>query len=222
VLRVLSFTDHAYMRCRLLGFAIVVLVLVGRLLQTLSGPVELELMAAVVLDALQASPAPPYADDATAERTSTDRVKLVAVTTPLLLLSSFYAYYSTLGSLATLMAAGMGGLGLFGAWVVRPRPQLWTACDDALKYLLTHLFCLQCLFYNEKPSLSKTTRADKRTSSFPFANKASARSINDRLRWQPTRPADQPSSARSRPAAAARGGGDPLGAAGEEIELKQR
>lgn len=79
------------------------------------------------------------------------------------------------------------------------------------------------MFYDEKPSLSKTTHADKRTSSFPFANKASARSIKDRFRWQPTRPADQqPSGVRQRPAASGTRTGDPLGAAGEDIELKDR
>lgn len=83
------------------------------------------------------------------------------------------------------------------------------------------------MFNDEPSSLSKTTRADKRTSSFPFANKASARSIKDRLRWQPTRPGGQTktqtASVRQRtgagPAAA-----DPLGVAGEgeAIELQSR
>lgn len=77
---------------------------------------------------------------------------------------------------------------------------------------------MQKLLFNEDSHLSKSTHADKRTSNFPFANKTSARSIKDSLRWRPTRPADTVvGGVKERKTTR----GDPLGAQ-EEIELKTR
>lgn len=130
--------DTLFRPPRLLGFAVVVLVLVSDAPQV-DGQARAD--SSSLPPCPQASPPPPYADEATAERTSTDRVKLVAVTTPLLLLSSFFAYYSTLGSLASLMAIGMGVLGLFGAWVVRLRrlQKARRLAADAIDPLAVHV-----------------------------------------------------------------------------------
>ncbi|CED84093.1 hypothetical protein [Phaffia rhodozyma] len=79
------------------------------------------------------------------------RVQTIWILTPLFFISAGTSYNTALSGLSLYVTFVTGVIGVYGAWV--------------------------CMFFEEPSHLSKTTKADKRTSSFPFKNKASAREI---------------------------------------------